>query len=92
VWKSSSSKIASVRNGTVVGVAEGTAIITAKSGDVEGTCVITVKLADNIEAVTGGERFTIYDITGRPIKIDATSTKGLQQGIYIINGHKTVVK
>jgi uncharacterized protein YjdB len=92
VWKSSSSKIASVRNGTVVGVAEGTATITAKSGDVEGTCVITVKLADNIEAVTGGERFTIYDITGRPIKTDATSTKGLQQGIYIINGRKTVVK
>ena len=91
-WRSSSSKIASVRNGNVTGIAEGTAIITAKCGDIEATCVVTVKLPDSIDNVSNDERLDIYDITGRPVKLGAKSTKGLEQGIYIINGRKTVVK
>ena len=92
VWRSSSSKIATVRNGNVSGVAEGTAIITAKSGDIEATCVVTVKLPDGIDNVANDEHMDIYDLTGRPVKLNAKSTKGLEQGIYIINGHKTIVK
>ena len=91
-WKSSDKNVASVRRGVVVGVAEGTAIITAKIEDFEATCIVTVKLADGVEQVTDSERLTIYDITGRPVRWDATTTDGLEQGIYIINGRKTVVK
>ena len=75
-----------------VGAAEGTTVITAKIEDFEATCVVTVKLADGIDQVTDTERLTIYDITGRPVRWDAKTTDGLEQGIYIINGRKTVVK
>lgn len=91
-WKSSDKNVASVRRGIVVGAAEGTTVITAKIEDFEATCVVTVKLADGIDQVTDTERLTIYDITGRPVRWDAKTTDGLEQGIYIINGRKTVVK
>lgn len=92
IWRSSDSKVARVRAGTVTGVAEGTAVITATSGDVEVGCVVTVTLAGGIDQATGDVTLTIYDVTGRLVKQDAKSTKGLEQGIYIINGRKTVVK
>jgi uncharacterized protein YjdB len=91
-WKTSDKSVASVRRGIVVGVAEGVTVITAKIEDFEATCVVTVKLADSIEQVAGDERFTVYDLTGRAVLWNATSTDGLQRGVYIINGHKTVVK
>jgi uncharacterized protein YjdB len=93
-WKSSSTKIATIRRGVVKGVAEGTAIITAKTDDYSVTCTVTVKnIADGIEQTTvEGNVLEIYDVTGRPVKLDAKSLKGLDSGIYIINGRKTVVK
>ena len=42
-WTTSDAKIATVENGTVTAVAEGTATITAKSADKEATCKVTVK-------------------------------------------------
>ena len=92
-WKSSNTKVAAIRRKVVTGIAEGTAIITAKSDDgVEATCVITVKLPDGIENVTDEKRMTIYDVTGRLVRQDVKSTDGLEQGVYIINGRKTVIK
>ena len=91
-WKSSSSKVASIRKSVVTAVAEGTAIITAKAGDIEATCVVTVKLPDGIDQPTNGKSLTIYDITGRPVRHNAKTTNGLEQGVYIINGQKTVIK
>ena len=91
-WKSSNSKVASIRKGVVTAVAEGTAVITAKAGDIEATCVITVKLPDGIDHATNGKSLIIYDITGRPVRHDAKTTNGLEQGVYIINGQKTVIK
>ena len=91
-WKSSSSKVASIRKSVVTAVAEGTAIITAKAGDIEATCVITVKLPDGIDHTTNGKSLIIYDITGRPVRHNAKTTNGLEQGVYIINGQKTVIK
>ena len=91
-WKSSSSKIATIRRKTITAVAPGTAIITAKAGDIEATCVVTVKSADSIDAATAEQRYTIYDITGRLVRQDAKSTDGLKQGIYIINGKKVVLE
>ena len=91
-WKSSNTKVATIRRKVVNGVSEGTAIITAKAGDVEATCIITVKLPDGIDQVNDKKRLTIYDITGRPIRQDAQSTDALEKGVYIINGQKTVIK
>lgn len=49
-WTSSDEAIATVVNGEVTAVKEGTATITAKAGDKEATCKVTV--AKNIIAVT----------------------------------------
>jgi hypothetical protein len=78
----------------VTAVSEGTAIITAETDDYSVTCTVTVKsVADGIGQTTiEGDALEIYDLTGRPVKLDAKSLKGLDSGIYIINGRKTVVK
>ena len=34
----------------------------------------------------------IYDLTGRQLRQDSSSTEGLAPGIYIIDGRKTIVK
>ena len=92
-WTTSDKAVATVRRGSVKGVAPGTATITARIGDVVATCVVTVVLADHIDEMTGAElEMTIYDITGRPVKLGAKSVDELEQGVYIINGRKTVVK
>lgn len=92
-WITSDRKIVTVRRGVIEGKAPGTAIITASNGDIEATCVVTVTPADGIEQATlNAVKIDIYDITGRPIRLGATSTDGLQRGIYIINGRKTIVK
>ena len=93
-WRTSSTKVATVRRGIVTAVSEGTAIITAETDDYSVTCTVTVKsVADGIGQTTiEGDALEIYDLTGRPVKLDAKSLKGLDSGIYIINGRKTVVK
>ena len=44
-WSSSNKTVAMVEDGTVTGVGEGEAAITAKAGDKEATCIVTVKKA-----------------------------------------------
>ena len=36
--------------------------------------------------------FAIYDLNGRLVRQSATSTEGLKPGIYVVDGHKIVVK
>ena len=92
-WSSSSVKIATVRRGIVKGVAVGTATITASTDDYSVTCMVTVKEATGIDHATTAESvLNIYDITGRPVRLNAKTTQGLDPGIYIINGCKLVVK
>lgn len=45
-WASSDSDIASVKNGTVKGISEGQATITATAGDKTASCVVTVKFVE----------------------------------------------
>ena len=93
MWSTSDRSIATVRRGVIEGHAPGTATITARNGDIRATCVVTVVAADGIEQTTlDGATIDVYDITGRPVRLKTNSTKGLQRGIYIINGTKTVVK
>ena len=52
-WTSSDEAIATVANGEVTAVKEGTASITAKAGDKEATCAVKVaKKVINVEAIT----------------------------------------
>ncbi len=36
-------------------------------------------------------KFNVYNLAGQMVKRDATSLKGLQKGIYVVNGKKVVV-
>ena len=55
VWASSDTSIAKVdENGVVTGVAEGTATITAKAGDITAFCLVTVTLS----SISGGHEGT----------------------------------
>ena len=93
-FSSSNTKVATYARRKVKGVSEGTAIITAEADGFTSSFVVTV-----VPAGTGIGQTTedapalmIYDVTGRPVRLNAKSTEGLAPGVYIINGRKTVVK
>ena len=50
-WSSSNTKIATVQNGYIYGVAPGTATITASAGDAKATCKVTVTAASPVKSV-----------------------------------------
>lgn len=58
---------------------------------VNGTLTVTVPsvIAD---ILTSGQPFDVYTVTGRKVRHQVTSVKGLQSGVYIVNGRKLVVK
>ena len=93
-WISSDVKVARVVRGIVLGVSEGTAIITAETDDYSVDCVVTVKnVVDGIELTEQEDgSMDVYDITGRLIRLKAKSLKGLAPGVYVVNGRKIVVK
>lgn len=50
---------------------------------------------DGIRSATSeemGQLFNIYSIDGKLVKANATSAVGLKKGVYIMNGHKVVIK
>ena len=52
IWTSSDDTIATVQDGVVTAVKEGTATITAKAGDMEATCEVTVQGLPKLSALT----------------------------------------
>ncbi len=92
-WSSSNKDVATISRRKVKAKAPGTAIITAATADCIATCVVTVKESTGVEHTVGDESvLNIYDITGRPVKLNAKTTQGLDSGVYVINGRKVVVK
>ena len=97
-WSTGNTEVATVNDGTVTAVAEGSAAITAMCGDVYATCVVTVE-SDAPDAIyqPGSEIeadiYTVYTLQG--IKVMTTGEKTdlnrLPSGIYIINGKKTLL-
>ena len=63
-WTSSDASIATVENGTLTAVAEGTATITAKAGDKEAICQVTVKKSEEERIKTA--LMKIYDAMDGP--------------------------
>ena len=93
-WKSSNAKVATIQRKKVKAIAEGTAVISAETDDLTVYCTVTVVAeGSGIDQITDDSPvLMIYDVTGRPIRLHAKSIEGLDAGIYIINGRKTVVK
>ena len=56
--------------------------------------IFVVSVSDGIAAITVSERqpANIYDISGKLVRKNATSTEGLRSGIYIIRGRKIVIR
>lgn len=63
IWESSDTSVASVQNGKITAVANGTAIITATSADVGRSAVCSVTVKDGITAGTISASNEILDIT-----------------------------
>ncbi|MCF0218624.1 MAG: Ig-like domain-containing protein [Muribaculaceae bacterium] len=82
IWKSSNMDVASVdRDGIIVAVSEGTAIITATCGNASASCDITVVKESTIESLfidEDGREVEIYDLHG--IRVAA---KNVIPGVYI---------
>ena len=94
VWKSSDTKVATISRKVLKAISEGTAVISAETDDLTVYCTVTVVAeGSGIDQTTDDSPvLMIYDVTGRPIRLHAKSIEGLDAGIYIINGRKTVVK
>ena len=94
-WTSSDQAVAVVQDGVVIAISAGTATITARAGNHTATCTVTVIEADGIENCKAEDDTwpaDIYDITGRMLKKNATSTDDLEKGIYLIKGRKVIIK
>ena len=75
-WSSSNVKVAKVsEDGTVTAVKEGTAVITAKAGNVEATCTVTVKKAVvKVTKVTVSATPSRNVAAGKKVQLKATVT------------------
>ena len=79
VWSSSDENVATVNNGVVSAVANGTATITAKAGDQTATCTVTVKTYSSGSSSSGATRYTVSveDADNGTVKVSLTrASKG----------------
>ena len=53
---------------------------------------LTVQMRDGIQTLVFVHPVDIYTVTGRKVRSQATTTKGLPRGVYIIEGRKIVLK
>ena len=67
--------------------------IPKKMPDEDVTITGTFTPTTGIEAIIGSSRpFDVYNVTGRKVRSQVTSLKGLKKGVYIVEGKKVVVK
>lgn len=53
---------------------------------------VSLNMMTGISTLVKNSVFDIYDLNGRLVRRNATSTKGLQRGVYMINNNKVVIK
>lgn len=92
-WTSEDESVVNVsERGIVSALKEGKTKIVLSSDN--GITKIVNILVDNTTGIAPSPKkessFDIYDISGRKVKTNATSTDGLRHGIYIINGKKII--
>lgn len=72
------------------------ACIVTRNGSVSQLADASVAVGGNYtditEVLNGTEKADIYDLSGRMVKKDATTTDGLMKGVYLVNGKKVVLK
>lgn len=56
------------------------------------TTVYIVDAATGIDALTSGKAFDVFSASGKKVRHQATTLKGLPKGVYIVNGQKVTVK
>ncbi len=67
--------------------------IPKKMPDEDVTITGTFTPSTGVEtAVVSGRPFDVYTVTGRKVRSQVTSLKGLKKGVYIVEGKKVVVK
>ena len=67
--------------------------IPKKMPDEDVTITGTFTPTTGVETVIGyGRPFDVYTVTGRKVRSQVTSLKGLKKGVYIVEGKKVVVK
>lgn len=74
VWSSSDENVATVNNGVVTAVSNGTATITAKAGDQTATCTVTVKTYSSGGGSSSDDSDPTYSISA-PDKVTGGSIK-----------------
>ena len=100
---SSGGKVKGIKAGTVTitctSVATGlsstcTVTVLAASGarSMEGDDDETTGIESLEEVPAATEPFDVYDLSGRKVRSQVTSLKGLPAGIYIVNGKKMIIK
>ena len=66
--------------------------IPTKMPDEDVTITGTFTPTTGVETVIGNDRtFDVYTVTGRKVRSQTTSFKGLKKGVYIVEGRKVVV-
>ena len=67
--------------------------IPKKMPDEDVTITGTFTPSTGVETAVGsGRPFDVYTVTGRKVRSQVTSLKGLKKGVYIVEGKKVVVK
>lgn len=67
--------------------------IPKKMPDEDVTITGTFTPSTGVETAVGsGKPFDVYTVTGRKVRSQVTSLKGLKKGVYIVEGKKVVVK
>ena len=87
-WTSSDESVATVLNGLVTAVAEGTTIITASVGDASATCTVTVKVSNSTSGVNNGHEWVDLGLSVKwaTMNVGASSPEGY--GDYFTWGDK----
>ena len=88
VWASDNDAVATVADGVVTAVAEGTANITVTTvdGNFKATCVVTVRVADGVmNIIVLDNNAPMYDVLGRQVDEN-------YRGIVIQNGNKYLLR
>lgn len=81
-WSSSNSKVATVQNGYIYGVAPGTATITASAGDAKATCKVTVTAASPVKSVYSDPNVVL---AGKSVNLMAITDTAREAVKFVVN-------
>ena len=67
--------------------------VTAVYADGQESIPAVLSITNDIKGIhNNGNPFDVYSVGGQLLKKNATSLKGLQPGVYVVKGHKVIVR